>query len=198
MNRNSNERSDHSRCSRFPSPSSPLPWEFSAPTTTSWRTKPNGSADGRGSDSGGNIGAGCCAGRCRSDAHRPARLRDVQLHQLDYSAMLRDVQAAESAAEGTTELSSLGVDLLLASLRMAYSHAREPDALTHAARHALKVVDQLSRHQVPAVERYRAIATTNLGFGLLWDGEFPTAETALSIGEKACRQWGLGLSALTA
>jgi LuxR family maltose regulon positive regulatory protein len=118
-------------------------------------------------------------------------------HRLDYAAMLRDVQAAESAAEGT-EASSLGVDLLLASLRMAYSHAREPDALTHAARHVLKAVDQLSRHQVPAVERYRAIATTNLGFGLLWDGEFPAAEEVLVLGEKTSAQWGLGLSGLTA
>jgi LuxR family maltose regulon positive regulatory protein len=118
-------------------------------------------------------------------------------HRLQYGAMLRDVQAAESAAEGTTEASSLGVDLLLASLRMAHSHAREPHTLTHAARHVLKVVDQLTRHQVSAIERYRAIATTNLGFGLLWDGEFPAAETALVAGEKACIQWGLGLSELT-
>ena len=119
-------------------------------------------------------------------------------HRHDYSAMLRDVQAAEAAADNQTPRPSLGADLLIASLRMAHSHARQPDALTDAARHVLKVIDQLSRHQVPALERYRAIATTNLGFGLLWDGEFRAADAALSDGEKSCDQWGLGLSELTA
>ena len=64
--------------------------------------------------------------------------------------MLRDVQAAEAAVDNETPRASLGADLLIASLRMAYSHARQPDALTDAARHVLKVIDQLSRHQVPA------------------------------------------------
>jgi LuxR family maltose regulon positive regulatory protein len=119
-------------------------------------------------------------------------------HRHDYSAMLRDVQAAEAAVDNETPRASLGADLLIASLRMAYSHARQPDGLTDAARNVLKVIDELSRHQVPALERYRAIATTNLGFGLLLDGEFRAAETALFDGEKACGQWGLGLSELTA
>ena len=119
-------------------------------------------------------------------------------HRHDYSAMLRDVQAAEAAADNQTPRPSLGADLLIASLRMAYSHARQPESLTDAARHVLKVIDQLSRHQVPALERYRAIATTNLGFGLLWDGDFRAAETALTDGEKSCGQWGMGLSELTA
>ena len=119
-------------------------------------------------------------------------------HRHDYSAMLRDVQAAEAAADNETPRASLGADLLIASLRMAHSHAGKPDALTDAAKHVLKVIDQLSRHQVPALERYRAIATTNLGFGLLWDGDFRAAETALLDGERSCGQWGLGLSELTA
>ncbi len=85
-------------------------------------------------------------------------------HRHDYSAMLRDVQAAEAAVDNETPRASLGADLLIASLRMAYSHARQPVALTGAARHVLKVIDQLSRRQVPALERYRAIATTNLWF----------------------------------
>ena len=119
-------------------------------------------------------------------------------HRHDYSAMLRDVQAAEAVVENETRRASLGADLLIASLRMAYSHARQPNALTDAARHVLKVIDQLSRHQVPALERYRAIATTNLGFGLLWDGEFREAQTALLDGEQSSGQWGLGLSELTA
>jgi LuxR family maltose regulon positive regulatory protein len=112
--------------------------------------------------------------------------------------MLRDVKAAEAAVDNETPRASLGADLLIASLRMAYSHARQPGALTNAARHVLKVIDQLSRHQVPVLERYRAIATTNLGFGLLLDGEFRAAETALADGEKSCGRWGLGLSELTA
>jgi LuxR family maltose regulon positive regulatory protein len=119
-------------------------------------------------------------------------------HRHDYSAMLRDVKAAEAAVDNETPRASLGADLLIASLRMAYSHARQPGALTNAARHVLKVIDQLSRHQVPVLERYRAIATTNLGFGLLLDGEFRAAETALADGEKSCGRWGLGLSELTA
>jgi LuxR family maltose regulon positive regulatory protein len=119
-------------------------------------------------------------------------------HRHDYSAMLRDVNAAEAAVDNETPRASLGADLLIASLRMAHAHARQPDALTDTARNVLKVIDQLSRHQVPALERYRAIATTNLGFGLLWDGEFREAETALIDGDKSCAQWGLGLSELTA
>ncbi len=119
-------------------------------------------------------------------------------HRLDYDAMLRDVAAADAATSGATSTASLGGDLLIASLRMAYAHAREPGCLSNSANHVLKVVDQLSRHQVPALERYRAIATTNLGFGLLWDGELHTATASLADGEKACRQWGLGLSELTA
>ena len=56
----------------------------------------------------------------------------------------------------------------------------------------------MPRHQVPALERYRAITTTNLGTGLLWDGELRSAAEALAEGEKSCGRWGLGLSELTA
>ncbi|HEY5882551.1 MAG TPA: LuxR C-terminal-related transcriptional regulator [Nakamurella sp.] len=119
-------------------------------------------------------------------------------HRFDYEAMLRDTMAADAAVKDENSTSALGVDVLVASLRMGYARARAPGALTQAARHVLKVVDQVNRHQVPALERYRAIATTNLGTGLLWDGEFPSAEQALHNGETSCGRLGLGLSELSA
>ena len=116
-------------------------------------------------------------------------------HRFDYEAMLRDVNAADDAWKDSP---ALGVDVLIASLRMGYARARDPGALTQSAREVLKVLDQMSRHQVPALERYRAISTTNLGTGLLWDGELQSAGEALAAGEKSCGRWGLGLSELTA
>lgn len=48
------------------------------------------------------------------------------------------------------------------------------------------------------MERYRAIAITNPGTGLLWDGDLRLAAEALATGETTCHRWGLGLSELTA
>jgi LuxR family maltose regulon positive regulatory protein len=140
------------------------------------------------------------AARCDVDPTPPTLLASAlcHFHRLDYEAMLSDVVAADAAMGSDTSAASLGADLLIASLRMAYAHAREPSSLVSSANQVLKVVDQLSRLQVPALERYRAIAMTNIGFGLLWDGELHPATTALSDGERACQQWALGLSELTA
>jgi LuxR family maltose regulon positive regulatory protein len=117
-------------------------------------------------------------------------------HRFDYEAMIRDVQAAEAAAG--REPNGIAVGVLAASLRMGYSRAVDPAMLTRAARRVLQVAHPTSRPDVPALERYRAIATTNLGTGLLLDGDFPAARSALVEGQKSCRRWGLGLSELTA
>jgi LuxR family maltose regulon positive regulatory protein len=119
-------------------------------------------------------------------------------HRFDYEAMLRDVVAAEAATSDDNSPAALGVDVLVASLRMGYARARDPGSLTPSARQVLKVLGQLSRHQVPALERYRAITTTNLGAGLLWDGALRSAADSLAAGEKSCGRWGLGLPELTA
>jgi len=117
-------------------------------------------------------------------------------HRLDYEAMIRDVLAAEAAAR--REPNAIAGDVLTASLRMGYARALDPAMLTRAARRVLEIADPTSRQDVPALERYRAIATTNLGTGLLWDGDFAAARTALLDGQRSCRRWGLGLSELTA
>ena len=119
-------------------------------------------------------------------------------HRFEYEAMLRDVVAAEAAVRDDNSPAAIGVDVLVASLRMGYARAREPGSLTQTATRVLEVLDHMSRHQVPALERYRAITTTNLGTGLLWDGELRSAAESLAVGEKSCGRWGLGLSELTA
>ncbi len=117
-------------------------------------------------------------------------------HRFDYEAMVRDVRAAEAA--GRHEPTGVAVEVLTASLRMGYARALDPAALTRAARQVLQIVDPISPYQVPAVERYRAIATTNLGSGLLMDGDLTAARVTLEEGEKSCGRWGLDLSELTA
>ncbi len=117
-------------------------------------------------------------------------------HRFDYEAMIRDVQAAEVAARRAPD--GIAVEVLTASLRMAYTRALDPAMLTGAAREVLQVADPTLRLDVPALERYRAIATTNLGTGLLLDGDFSAARSALTEGQKSCHRWNLGLSELTA
>jgi LuxR family maltose regulon positive regulatory protein len=109
-------------------------------------------------------------------------------HRFDYEAMIRDVQAAEAAAG--QEPNGIAVGVLASSLRMGYCRALDPAMLTRAARRVLQVMDPTSRRDVPALERYRAIATTNLGTGLLLDGDFPAARAALTDGQKSCQRWG--------
>jgi LuxR family maltose regulon positive regulatory protein len=118
--------------------------------------------------------------------------------RFDYDAMLRDVDAgAISADEDESTRDALGIDILVAILRMGYARAREPDELPGAARQVLKVVDQVPRHRVPAVERYRAIARANLGIGLLWSGDLGAAEIELVPAGESCAGWGLELSELS-
>ncbi len=130
--------------------------------------------------------------------------------RFDYDAMLRDADAAaamasdmagdtasdEAAVAGSADLA--GTDVLVGVLRMAYARARAPHHLVEAAGRALTLVDQAPRHLVPAVERYRAIASTNLGVGLLWSGDIDSACSMLTDARQACRQWDLGLPELTA
>lgn len=118
-------------------------------------------------------------------------------HRFDYEEMLRDAQAAEAAAVGAAPAWP-GLAVVVAGVRMAYARARAAGALAQTSRDVLKILDQVSRHEVPALERYRAIATTNLGVGLLWDGEFSAADNAFREGEKACVRFDLGLTGLTA
>ncbi len=126
--------------------------------------------------------------------------------RFDYDAMLRDVDAAAAVAgdltgDGATaggSADAVGTDVLIGVLRMAYTRARAPQHLVDAAGQALKLVDQAPRHLVPAVERYRAIASTNLGVGLLWSGDVDSAYSMLTDARQACRQWDLGLPDLTA
>lgn len=117
-------------------------------------------------------------------------------HHSEYAAMIRDVQAAEAAAR--REHNGIAVEVLTSSLRMAHSRALDPATLTRTARRVLEVTRPISRPDVPALERYRAIATTNLGSGLLLDGDLSAARSALIEAQKSCNRWGLGLSELTA
>ena len=118
--------------------------------------------------------------------------------RFDYDAMLRDAHAAASSAyDDGSPRDALSIDILVATLRMAYARARQPGELPEAARHVLNVVDQVSRHRVPAVERYRAIAGANLGTGLLWSGDLGAAEVELITAGESCARWGLGLPELT-
>lgn len=118
--------------------------------------------------------------------------------RFDYEAMLRD---AESAAVAVPDLSSadrLDVDLLVAALRMAHARARAPGRLVHAAQEVLQLTEHAPRQQIPAAERYRAIARANLGIGLLWDGDLDAAPAALDEAIESCRQWDLSLPQLSA
>lgn len=140
--------------------------------------------------------------------------------RFDYDAMLRDANSAAlaagdrpagvgGAATGTTDGAdpttgedaigdATGVGVLVATVRMAYARARDPRSLVATAGEVLKLVDGVPRHRLPAVERYRAIASANLGTGLLWNGDLPAAAATLAQARDACHHWQLSLPELTA
>lgn len=129
--------------------------------------------------------------------------------RFDYDAMLRDANSAALAATDPAAGSSgtsadaadgdpSGVEVLVAILRMAFSRARDPRSLVATAGRALTLIDRVPRHRLPAVERYRAITTANLGTGLLWNGDLPAAAAMLTQARQSCHEWDLSLPELTA
>ncbi len=125
--------------------------------------------------------------------------------RFDYDAMLRDANSAALAAGHSDDVGAgpatsappSGIDVLVAVLRMAHARARDPRSLVAAASEAIELVDRMPRHRLPAVERYRAITTANLGTGLLWNGDLPAAAATLAQAQESCREWELSLPELT-
>ena len=120
------------------------------------------------------------------------------LRRFEYEAMLRDAEAADAAVPDLSTADRLDVHLLVAALRMAYARARVPGRLVHAARQVLQLTEHAPREQIPAAERYRAIARANLGIGLLWDGDLDAAPTVLDEAIESCGRWDLSLPRLSA
>ena len=119
-------------------------------------------------------------------------------HRHDYEMMTRDVNDAADLIAGVPEIDRAPAEVVIAVFQLVGSRTRNPALTVPSAAHLLHLLDNISRRQLPTVEQYRAIATTNLAVGQIWTGQLTEAQETLTTIQTRSRELGLGLTEMSA
>ncbi|HEY4993407.1 MAG TPA: LuxR C-terminal-related transcriptional regulator, partial [Nakamurella sp.] len=119
-------------------------------------------------------------------------------HRHDYESMIRDANDAADLIAGVPEADRYPVEVVIAVFQLVGSRTRNPALTVPSAAHVLDLLENTPRSQLPTVEQYRAIATTNLAVGRIWTGQLAQAQETLSIIKTRSHELGLGLTEMTA
>jgi LuxR family transcriptional regulator, maltose regulon positive regulatory protein len=116
----------------------------------------------------------------------------------DYESMTRDANDAAHLIAYVPEADRFPAEVVIAVIQLVGSRTRNPALTVPSAAHLLDLLDKTPRRQLPTVEQYRAIATTNLAIGQIWTGQLTEAKETLSIIKTRSHELGLGLTEMTA
>ena len=119
-------------------------------------------------------------------------------HWHDFETMEMDAAEAAQFVTDVPEDVRAAAVVLIAAVQMAFARTQRPGTLVHDAAHLLALIDDAPRRTVPTGRHYRATATSNLGVGQLWAGDFAAAESSLTVTEPHSRELGLELVGLNA
>lgn len=119
-------------------------------------------------------------------------------HRHDYESMARDANDAAALIGDMPEADRAPAEVAIAVSQLAGSRTRNPARTVQCAARVLDLLERIPRHQLPASEQYRAIATTNLAVGQIWTGRLSQAQEGLSIIKARSHELGLGLTEMTA
>ncbi len=119
-------------------------------------------------------------------------------HRHDYESMIRDANDAADLIAGVREADRSAAEVVIAVFQLVGSRTRNPALTVPSAAHLLDLLDKTPRRELPTVEQYRAIATTNLAVGRIWTGQLTEAQESLSIIKTRSRELGLGLTEMSA
>ena len=119
-------------------------------------------------------------------------------HRHDYESMTRDANDAAELIDDIPAADRSPAEVVIAVFQLVGSRARNPALTVASAAHILDLLDTTPRHRLPAMEQYRAIASTNLAAGQIWTGQLTEAQETLSIIRTRAHELGLGLTEMTA
>jgi LuxR family maltose regulon positive regulatory protein len=125
-----------------------------------------------------------------------AAVRD--LHRQDFDSMIRAVNFAADKLIETPNEDRYPAEALVALLRIAHSHIRNPALTGSAAAALLQILDREPRLHLPTSGQHRVFAGNNVAIGQLWNGDLSAAERALAAVHVRCHDLGLGLTELSA
>ena len=121
------------------------------------------------------------------------------LHQRQLGAMHRDAVEARDYLRTADPAHRAPAAVLIALFDMAGNRSSgDLDRFLAAARHALELLDRVPPRLLPAGRQYWAIATANLGVGMLLGGSLDEAEAYLADAEEAASELDMPLAALNA